>query len=169
MLVRSICLFCLVSCVFCVHSKLHLLLNAQGVLGGKGGKIPHGHKRAGVPQVDLQGLGVARLPEPFDGVAVPQEVRVHPLGDPGLLCRRPDDLPGSGPVDGEEAVVKLEALVVGIALEERRQVVRTGHHPGLLPFAKIYKTEWPFCGAHPPGRDPQRLGDSDSGLKEGVD
>lgn len=135
MLVRSICLFCLVSCVFCVLSKLHLLLYAQGVLGGKGGKIPHGHKRAGVAQVDLQRLGVASLPEPFDGVAVPQEVRVHPLGDPGVLCRRPDDLPGSGSVDGEQALVQLEPLVVGKALEERRQVVRTSHHPGLLSLA----------------------------------
>jgi hypothetical protein len=115
--------------------KLHLLLDAESILGGKSGKIPHGHKRAGVPQVDLQGLGVARLPEPLDGVAVPQEVRVHPLGDPGHRSRRPDDLPGSGPVDGEQALVQLELFVIGKALEERRQVVWTGHHPGLLPLA----------------------------------
>ena len=71
MSIRSICFFCLVSCVFCVRSKLNRLLYAQGVLSGKGGEIAHSHKRAGVAQMDLQRLGVARLPEPFDGVAMP--------------------------------------------------------------------------------------------------
>lgn len=55
--------------------KLPLLLNPQSVLGGEGGKIAHGHERAFVPQVDLQSLRVADLPQTLYGVRVPQEVR----------------------------------------------------------------------------------------------
>ena len=66
---------------------------------------------------------------------MPQEVRVHPLGDPGLLRRRPDNLPGPGPVDCEESLVQLDLLVIGIVFEERRQVVWTGHQARLLPLS----------------------------------
>jgi len=58
-----------------------------------------------VAQVDLQGLGVAGLPEPFDGVAVAQEVRIDRLVDAGFFGGGLDDLPCPGAVDPEKLIL----------------------------------------------------------------
>jgi hypothetical protein len=111
------------------------LLYPQGGLGGEGGKIHHGHEGALVPQVDLQSLGVAGLPQPLYGVAVAQEVWIDRLVDPGFFGGGLDDLPSSRAVHIKELVFGLELLVESVALKAVGQVVGKSHSPGLPPLA----------------------------------
>ena len=48
---------------------------------------------AGVAQVQLQGPGVAGLPEALDGPGRTKKVRVDPFPQPGVGGRGADDLP----------------------------------------------------------------------------
>jgi len=111
------------------------LLYPQGVFSGQGGQITHGHERAGVAQVKLESLGVASLPESFDGVRVPQEMGIHLLSDTGLLCRLLNDLPGPLAVDPEKPVIDTQLLIKSEALEPVGQDIGAGHHPGLTALA----------------------------------
>ena len=95
-----------------------------------------------MPQVDLQGLGVAGLPKPLYGVAVSQQVRIDPFRNPRSFRRGFQNLPGPLAVDRKEAVVQAQAPVKGVALEAVRQDVRTGYQAGL--FALAFCSSWPW-------------------------
>jgi hypothetical protein len=80
------------------------LVDAQGLLGRQGGEVAHGHERAGVAQVQLQGPGIAGLPQALDGPRVAEEVGVDAFPQPGGGRRGADDLPGPFPAHREERV-----------------------------------------------------------------
>lgn len=149
--------------------KLHRLLDPQGVFGGEGAQIPHGHQGTGVAQVDLQGLRVAGLPQSLDGIRVAQKVRIHLLGDAGLLRRFLQNLPGPLAGDAKYRLVESQVLVKGMALKAVGQGVRAGHHPGLPALADDMEDTVPLMGADPPRGQAQGLRDPQPRLKQGVD
>lgn len=149
--------------------KLHRLLDPQGVFGGEGAQIPHGHHGAGVAQVNLQGLGVAGLPQPLDGVRVAQEVGVHRLGDTGQLRRFLQNLPGPLAGDAKNGLVESQVLVKGMALEAVGQGVGAGHQPGLPSLPDNMEHGVAIMGADPPRGQAQGFRDPQPRLKQGVD
>lgn len=118
-----------------------------------------------MPQVDLQGLGVAGLPEPLYGVAVAQEVRIDGLVDAGFSGGGLDDLPGPGAVDPEELVFGPELFIESVAFEVMGQVVRTSHSPGLPPLADNIHYGVAVLHADLGRRQTQSFGDPEARLK----
>lgn len=149
--------------------KLHRLLDPQGVFGGEGAQIPHGHHSAGVAQVDLQGLGVAGLAQPLDGIRVAQEVGVHLLGDAGLLRRFLQNLPGPLAGDAKDRLIESQVLVKGVALKAVGQGVGASHHPGLPALPDDMEHGVALMGADPPRGQAQGFRDPQPRLKQGVD
>lgn len=89
--------------------------------------------------MDLQGPGVAGLPQAFNGPGVPKEMRVNAFADAGPRGGFLDDLPGPPTIDLEDPVVEPQFLVEGEALETMGQAVRTGDQAGLAPFSQDVK------------------------------
>ena len=120
-------------------------------------------------QVQLQGPGVAGLPQALDGVRVAQEVGVNLLVYSSPLGGFFDDLPAPLAVDLEEPVVQPQLPVKGVALQPVGQRIRAGYQPGLLAFPLNVEHGPTRKAADLPGRDAQGLGDPQSRLEEGED
>ena len=119
------------------------LVDAQGLLGRQGGEIAHGHERAGVAQVQLQGPGVAGLPQALDGPGRTKKVRVDPFPQPGVGGRGADNLPGSFPAHREEPVRRAQPPVEGEGLEAKDKRGRAGHQSQLATLANTSRA--PRC------------------------
>ena len=120
-------------------------------------------------QVEHEGLGVAGLAQTLDGVGVPQQVRPDPLVEPGPGCGRLDDLPAPLAVDGEEAVIQTQALVIGVAFQPGRQQLRAGHQPGFAALPLDGEHRAAVEVSHLPGGQGQGLADPQARLEQGVD
>ncbi len=101
--------------------------------------------------MDLQGPGVAGLPEAFDGPGVPEEVRVHPFGDPGPLGGCLNNLPGPPAVDLKDAVVQLQLAIEGEALEAMGQGLGAGHQARFPALTQDKEDGAPLLGAYVAG------------------
>ena len=124
-------------------------------------------ERAGVAQVQLQGPGVAGLPQALDGSGVTKKVGVEPLPQAGVGGRGADDLPGPLPAHREEAVGRAQAPVEGIGLEAVAESGGAGHQPGLAALAD--DLQGARLPAEMPHRQAQGLGDPEAGLEKHQD
>ncbi len=80
-----------------------------------------------MPQVQLQGDGVAGLSEALDSVGVPEKMGVDLLGETGSFCRILDELPGPLTFDPEDPVVKIRFPIEGVAPGSVGQALRRCH------------------------------------------
>ncbi len=102
-------------------------------------------------QVNLQGPGVAGLPQTLDGPRVPKEMRVNAFADPGPLGNFFNYLPGPLAVDLEDAVIQPQVPIEGKALEAIGQAVRTGYQAGFVAFTPNIENRAPLLGADTAG------------------
>lgn len=140
--------------------KLHLLLDTQGLLGRKGAEVSHGHEGGGMSQVNLQGPGVAGLPQALDGPGVPKEMGVNSFADPGPLGGFLNDLPGPPAVDLEDAVIQPQLFVEGIAFQAMGQASWAGDQAGLTPFSLDVQGGIALIALYPSRGQAQGLGDA---------
>lgn len=101
--------------------------------------------------MNLQGPGVAGLPEALEGPGVPKEMRVNPFGDPGPRGGCLDNLPRPPAVDLEDVVIKPQFSVKGKALEAMGQAVRTGDQAGFATLTQNIENGAPLMAADAAG------------------
>jgi len=101
--------------------------------------------------MNLQGSGVAGLPQALDGPGVPKEMRVNSFGDPGPLGGFFNDLPGPPAVDLEDSVIQPQFSVEGKALEAMGQAVRAGYQAGFAALTQNIENGAPLLGADAAG------------------
>ena len=119
--------------------------------------------------MNLQGAGVAGLPEALDSPGVAKEMGVNPFGDPGPLGGCLDNRPGSLAVDLEDAVIEPQFSVKGEALEAMGQVFGTGYQARFAAFTQDIEHGALLLDADTAGGQAYAFGDAHSGLEEGVD
>jgi len=116
--------------------------------------------------VDLEGLGVPRLPQPLDGIRVPEKVRPDPFVQTRPFSGLLYDLPSCLPADGEKSVVQIQLSVEGIAFEPVGQVIGTGNHAGLFTFAPDVQDRMAIVSSNRTRTQRQSLGDPQPSLEE---
>lgn len=119
--------------------------------------------------MNLQGLGVASLPQALNGPGMPKEMRVNPLIDPGLFSDFLNNLPSSPAVDPEDSILQPQLAVEGEALEAMGQAVRTGYQAGFVTFTHDIENSSSLMGADAAVGQAQGLGDAQTRLEKGED
>ena len=110
--------------------------------------------------MNLQGPGVAGLPQALYGSRVSKQMRIDAFRESGLFRDFLDDLPTPFTINLEDPVVKAKVLVEGIALEAMGQALGTGHQPGFAALAPDREDRAPLLNADVAGSEAQGLGDA---------